>query len=691
METALKVPERMEADAQAERLTGFLTRLIRGRLDDPLWVRPALIAVLAATAVLYLWDLSASGWANAYYSAAVQAMSVSWKAFFFGSLDAANAITVDKTLGSLWLMALSVRLFGLSSWSILAPQALAGVLTSGLVYLSVRRVLTPAAGLIAAGVSALTPVAVLMFRFNNPDALLVLLMVAAAYAVLRAQEQAQTRWLVLAGVLVGFGFLAKMLQVLLFVPAFTLAYLVAAPTTLWRRLWQGVLAGVAALVAGGWWVAVVELWPVESRPYIGGSQTNSVLNLMFGYNGLGRINGNEVGSVVAGGGQGNAGMWGQTGWARMFSNDVGSQVSWLIPAALLFLLAGLWWTRRAARTDSLRASYLLWGGWLVGTGLVFSFMQGIFHAYYTVALAPAIGILVGMGFVQAWQRRHSLLARAVLSGAVALTAGWSWFMLSWTPDWQPWLRPLILLLGALVALAILGLQRIPRLVAIGVVSLALGVSLAGSTAYAIDTAATPHTGAIPGAGPAGGMGNRFGRSGPAPGFPGGANGAVPPGGSFANRRPSFPDGANDGSLGDGGFTNRGPGFQAAMPAFGGAGGAGSLLDASEPGADLVNLLLQDSDQYTWVAACVGANSAAGFQLATEEPVMSIGGFNGTDPWPSLETFQELVARGEIHYFIAGGRGFGISNTAQQISAWVTANFQVTTINGVSVYDLTGLV
>jgi hypothetical protein len=156
----------------------------------------------------------------------------------------------------------------------------------------------------------------------------------------------------------------------------------------------------------------------------------------------------------------------------------------------------------------------------------------------------------------------------------------------------------------------------------------------------------------------------------------------------------LPNGGSDGGLRDGGFANRAPGVQGARPAFGAAGtagGAGSLLGASEPGTDLVNLLMQDADQYTWVAACVGANSAAGFQLATEEPVLSIGGFNGTDPWPSLETFQEMVARGEIHYFIAGGRGFGNSNTAQQISAWVAANFQATTIDGVSVYDLTGKV
>src|SRR6185369_12624296 len=160
----------------------------------------------------------------------------------FGSSDAGNSITVDKTPASLWLMALSVRVFGLNSWSILVPEALAGVAAVGLLYATVRRWSGPAAGLLAGAVMALTPVAVLMFRFNNPDALLVLLLVAGAYATVRAIETASTRWLALTGVLVGFGFLTKMLQALLVVPVFALVYLFAAPTSLRRRIGQLLLA-----------------------------------------------------------------------------------------------------------------------------------------------------------------------------------------------------------------------------------------------------------------------------------------------------------------------------------------------------------------------------------------------------------------------------------------------------------------
>jgi len=245
---------------------GYLGALVRGRPGDPRWARPALLALLVLTAALYTAGLSRNGWANDFYAAAVQAGTKSWKAFFFGSFDAASFITVDKTPASLWVMELSARAFGLNSWSLLLPQAAEGVATVALLYATVRRWHGQAAGLIAAAVAALTPVAALMFRFDNPDALLVLLMTAAAYATTRAIDSGRTRWLVLTGGLLGFAFLTKMLQGFLVVPAFALAYVVAGPPRLGRRLWQ-LLAGGAALVAGaGWWVAIVELAPAAGRP-----------------------------------------------------------------------------------------------------------------------------------------------------------------------------------------------------------------------------------------------------------------------------------------------------------------------------------------------------------------------------------------------------------------------------------------
>jgi 4-amino-4-deoxy-L-arabinose transferase-like glycosyltransferase len=657
---------------------GWPARLLRGREQDPAWVRPSLLGLLLATALLYLWGLGASGWANAFYSAAAQAGSVSWKAFFYGASDAASSITVDKPPASLWVTALSVRLFGLSSWSVLAPQALMGVATVGLLYATVRRWFDPVAGLLAGAALALTPVAVLMFRFNNPDALLTLTLTVAAYATVRAVERAGTGWLALAAAAVGVGFLTKMLQALLVVPALAGAYLLAAPTRLGRRLGQLAVAGVVLVATGGWWVAIVELVPASMRPYIGGSQTNSVLELILGYNGFGRLTGNETGSV--GGAPG--GGWGPTGWARLLGAEVGGQVAWLLPAALIALGAGLWLTRRAPRTDRTRAALVLWGGWLLVTGLVFSFMRGIFHAYYTVALAPAIAALVGIGAVTLWRLRGQRWAALTLAAGLAATTLWSVVLLGRSSTFQPWLRPAVLLAGfaAAAGLLALGRVRLPARASTAVAAAGLVAVLAGPAAYALDTAATPHAGAIPSAGPAV-AGARFG--------PGGG-----PGRAFGRGRafgqgglPGLPPGGFPGAFGgqpQGGF----PGGFGGGQAGGGPGGMGGLLNGSRPSAELVALLERDAGHYTWVAATVGANNAAGYQLATGDPVMPIGGFNGSDPAPTLAQFQQDVRDGRVHYFIAGGgMPGGGSGTGQQIAAWVADHFTATTVGGVTVYDL----
>ena len=251
-----------------------------------------LAALLIATAALYLWNLSASGWANSFYSAAAQAGSSNLTAMLFGSSDAANAITVDKTPASLWVMDISVRLFGLHPWSVLAPQALEGVAAVALLYVAVRRVSGSGAALLAGTIMALTPVAALMFRFNNPDALLVLTLVAGAYCTQRACEKDSSRWwLIAAGAAVGFGFLAKMLQAFLVLPGFIAAYAVAGSRTLTRRLVDVVYLIAAMVVSAGWYLLLVELWPSGSRPYIGGSQHNSIIELALGYNGFGRLTG----------------------------------------------------------------------------------------------------------------------------------------------------------------------------------------------------------------------------------------------------------------------------------------------------------------------------------------------------------------------------------------------------------------
>jgi 4-amino-4-deoxy-L-arabinose transferase-like glycosyltransferase len=657
-------------------------QLVRGRAEDAAWVRPSLIGLLGVAALLYLWDLSASGWANAFYSAAVQAGSSTWKAFFFGSFDASNFITVDKSPAALWVMDISARIFGVNSWSILAPQALEGVATVSFAYLTVRTWFPPAAALIAGATVALTPVAALMFRFDNPDALLVLLLTVATYATVRAIEAGRTKWLVLAATLVGVAFLTKMLQAFLVVPAFALVYLAVAPVSLRKRIAQLAIAAAVMVAASGWWVAVVQLIPAAERPYIGGSQDNSLLSLIFGYNGFGRLTGNETGSV---GGSGTAGsMWGPTGWDRLFNVNFGGQISWLIPAALILLVGGLVVTARRPRTDRTRAAFLLWGGTLIVTMLVFSFAAGIIHPYYTVALAPAIGALVGMGSVLLWQCRAQVWSRLLLAGAVGVTGIWSAVLLERSPAFAPGLAAVVAALGIGAALVIVAMPAMPRALTASVITAALVAAFAGPAAYTVNTVLTPHSGAIPsaspavtaafgGGGPGGFAGGGLGRGGFSRGGAGRA-GFGPPGGL---RGGAFPPGG----LGTGGAIGRG--------GPGASGNGGSFLNASAPGAALVKLLQSDGGSYSWVAATIDANSAAGYQLATDDPVMAIGGFNGTDPAPTLAQFEQYVAQGRIHYFIGGGRGFGGGNaTSSAITQWIAQHFTSTTVDGVTVYDLT---
>ncbi len=647
------------------------------------WERLSFGGLLLGTGLLYLVGLSASGWANQFYAAAAQAGARSWKAFLFGSLDQANFITVDKPPASLWVMDASVKLFGTSSWSVLVPQALEGVAAVAVLYAAVRRVSTHTAGLLAGAALAVTPVAALMFRFDNPDALLVLLMTGAAYATLRAVEAARLRWLVLVGVLLGFAFLTKMLQGMLVVPGFTAAYLVAAPAPVWTRIRHLLLAGVALVVSAGWWIALVELWPAGSRPFIGGSTDNGVLSLIFGYNGVGRLTGADNNGAVGGargavGGATTTGggfSSGQTGLTRLFGSEMGTQISWLLPAALVAIAALVWVTWRRPRTDTLRASVLVWGGWLLVTGIVFSLASGIIHPYYTVALAPAIAALVGLGVVELWRRRAEAdgAARWTLAALIGLSAWWTYVLLG-RASWHSELRWIVVVAGVLGIALVLAGTRVRAWLVAPVLVVAL---LAAPTGYAVQTASTAHTGALPTAGPAstGGFGGGFGgrRPGGATGrpnvggrtFPGAANGGVAPGGTGRLR---------------GGFGGRGGGM-------GGLGGATTVNSALKAALDA------KASTFSWVAATVGDNEAASLELATGHAVMALGGYNGTDPSITLAAFQKLVAAHRVHYFVANASGF-IGSTAANtsmayaIQQWISKTFTATTVGGSTVYDLT---
>jgi 4-amino-4-deoxy-L-arabinose transferase-like glycosyltransferase len=599
----------------------------RKKRDLSVWSRVGLGVLLAATAALYLWNLSASGWANAFYSAAVQAGASDWTAMLFGSSDAANAITVDKTPAALWVIDLSVRLFGLNPWSVLVPQALEGVGAVALLYAAVRRVSGDGAALLAGAVFALTPVAALIFRFNNPDALLVLLLVAAAYCVQRACEKDSGRWwLIAAGVLVGFGFLAKMLQAFLVLPGFAAAYLVAGQRRMRRRVVDLLAASAALVVSGGWYLLLVELWPANARPYIGGSQHDSIVELALGYNGLGRLTGDEPGGL------GNLNF--DVGWGRLFGSTMGLDIAWLLPAAVICLGAGFVVTRRAPRTDPTRAALILWGGWLAVTAVVFSFANGILHPYYTVALAPAIGASIGIGATLLWRHRSDIRASTALSGTVLVTTILAAVLLSRHSDWLPWLRATVAVGGVGAAALLLVAGRLPRPVARSAAALAVAACLAAPAVYSVATAATPHSGAIPSVGPA-------------------------------------------------------------RQGFGGPTGPGGLLDSPSPGPALSAMLSADAQDFTWAAAVVGSNNAAGYQLASGAPIMAVGGFNGTDPSPTLEEFQTYVTDRQIHYFIRGkmmighwGGGTTGSREPADIAEWVETHYTPQTVDRVIIYDLT---
>ncbi|MGN6409031.1 MAG: glycosyltransferase family 39 protein [Curtobacterium sp.] len=669
------------------------------------WERPAFFGLLLATGVLYLVNLGVNGYANAFYSAAVQAGSQSWEAFFYGSSDAGNSITVDKPPAFLWVMELSVRLFGLNSWAILVPEALMGVGTVALLYVIVRRRFSAGAALLAGAALATTPVATLMFRFNNPDALLTLLMVLSLWLVLRGVESGRVRWVVLAGVAVGIAFLTKQLQGFLILPVLVGVYLSCSSLPFVKRVVHLLWAALAVVVAGGWWVAVVELVPSSSRPYIGGSQTNSFLELTFGYNGLGRVTGDETGSVTGGGGTAGAGSWGPTGLLRLFGTEFAGQITWLLPTALVLLAAALvaiGFRQRTARARSRLATVLALGGSLLVTGLVFSFMGGIFHPYYTIALAPYIAGLVGIGAGVLWERRGSWWWRGTAALAVVVTVVWQWHLLTAASGWQPWIRWVVLVVGVVTAGAVLVPVRGGRLARwsrpLGSLVLVGSVvtGLLGPAAYSIDTVTTAHTGALPSAGPTvagsgfGGGRGGFGGAGGGPGGAGGAGGTGGPGGMGA-------PGGTGGTCGMGApggtgvWTGTGGGAGTGRAGGGRFGGAGGLLGGStEVSSTLREALLEAADDYTWVAATIGSNSAATYQLATGASVMPIGGFNGSDPSPTLAEFEEDVAAGKIHYFIAGsvGRSNGGSDAASEISEWVESNFTSSTIGGVTVYDLT---
>ena len=655
-----------------------LRSLVRGNADEATWVRPALAGVLALAAVLYIWNLTVSGYANTYYSAAALSASQSWSAWFFGSFDAANFITVDKPPLSTMVMGLSVRLFGLSSLSILLPEALAGVATVGVLFVAVKRSFGPAAATIAAVVMALTPAAVLIFRFNNPDALLTLLLVASAWALLRSLENGSYRWMAFAASLIGLAFLTKYLQAYLVLPGYALVFGFSANTSLRRRLIGLAVALATVLVTSGWWVAIVQLLPAGSKPFIGGSTTGSPLDLIFGYDGLGRIFG-ASGPGGAGGGAGGGGFSGDVGLLRLFNDQMFGQIAWLIPLAIVCLIVGLFRRRWAHRTDRALAGCLLWGSWFVVTAVVFSYMSGIIHSYYAVALAPAIAALVGAGLVDLWGVRLRIWLGGIAVGIVCL--GSAWFgatLLDRTPGFVPGLGPVAIALAALALLVLVGMSlpalaemAVVKKIALAAAGVGVFATLLAPAAYAIDTTGIAYGGGDPHPGP--------GTTTTLAGAPGGG---VLPGGSLTGGGPG-------GSLAGGPPTS---GQQAT-----GLPGDGGGLGGNSSDTALLNYLVANRGSATWIVAADSAQEAGSIELATGLPVMAMGGFTGSDPAPTLAQLEGYVASGKLTFVLeSGGTGGGLgggglgSDTSSARDSWVTSTCKLVSYGGsATLYDCAG--
>jgi 4-amino-4-deoxy-L-arabinose transferase-like glycosyltransferase len=674
--TAITKPTVAPGSSPLAGIRGRLFNVARRRADEAVWVRPAFLGVLGLAAVLYIWNLTVSGYANTYYSAAALAGSQSWSAWFFGSFDANNFITVDKPPLSTMVMGLSVRLFGLSSWSVLLPEAIIGVGTVGVLFLAVKRSFGPVAAVIAGLVMALTPAAVMIFRFNNPDALLTFLLVISAWALLHAVDKGSLRWMAFAASLVGLAFLTKYLQAYLVLPGYALVWGFSANTTLRRRLIGLVVALAVVFAASGWWVVIVELLPIGSKPFIGGSTTGSPLDLIFGYDGLGRIFG---GSGPGGGGLGGGGFSGEVGPLRLFNDQMFGEIAWFIPLALVCLVVGLWRRRWSARTDLAVASYLLWGTWFAVTAITFSYMSGVIHSYYAVALAPAVAALVGAGLVDMWGLRLRIWIGGLAVGLASLATAWfGWQLLNRTPDFAAGVGPaaFALALAAVVVLVIVSLPRLgnnvlARRIALGAAAVGLGAALLAPAAYAASTTGTAYGGGDPHPGP-GAVGSVFGGA----GFGGAGSASAGANGPSTGKPPA--------------------GFGGGFPTGGGPGGLGGVSNGTDSTA-LDDYLVANRGSAKWIVAADGSMQAGSIELATGLPVMAMGGFTGSDPTPTLDQLKSYIASGQLRFVLAGSSGLGggaaggPGGGTSEATTWVTATCKAVTIGGAtsSLYDCAG--
>jgi len=603
------------------------------------WEKVGLAVLLMATAASFLWGLDRNGWANPYYSAAAQAGSQDWKAFFFGSLDAGNLITVDKPPLSIWIMSLSVRLFGLNSWALLVPQALMGVTTTWIIYKIIRRSLGAAPALLGALIYATTPVVVLMSRYNNPEPLMGLLTVAAAYFILRAIEDGRWAWYLLAGTSLGLGFMAKQIQAFVPIPALVLAVFVFGAGTLVARFLRVLGSLAALLVSGGWWVAVVELTPASNRPYVGGSVTNSILELTLDYNGLARFvriptqsNGNRATSYAE-----LAPYSG--GFTRIFDGNFAPEIAWLTFTAIALTIVMITLRRSLGLTRQQRVLSVLSVTWFASTFLLLCFMGSMVHTYYTYSLAAPLALVIAVGLASLWSRRERFIVRLIGGLIIGSSTYMCVRVLYYSDQWPAWFRALVVTTGIFAVLVWLLAKHHKHARVVGVaVAVALVIAPLGANFHTLSKA---------------------------------QNGTNPQSGPLAND----PMAMSRLLL----TAKSGTPAWALQTAYG-----------SRPVADVTKMLSQEEGKSVWAAATFSAQNAALYQLESGQPVMAVGGWLGTDSAPTLVQFRKLVTEGKIGFFIWQqdllDRG-ELSQETIDITRWVMENFEQRSLDGVKYYDL----
>jgi 4-amino-4-deoxy-L-arabinose transferase-like glycosyltransferase len=608
--------------------------------------RPELIVLLAVAGVLNLWALDLNGWANDYYAAAVRSMTTSWHAFLYGAFDSAALQTVDKPPLALWVQALSARAFGFNSWSLLVPQALMGVATVGLVYDLARSRFGRGAGTVAGLVLAFTPVTVAISRHNNPDALLVLCVTAAIWALDRGlRRDGSVRWLMLAGALVGLGFETKMAAALLVVPGMVAAWLWVAPRGRAAAV-RGLLAGGAVMAAVGLaWPVLVWLTPTDSRPYVSGTDDNSIWSLILGYNGLGRLFGQDGGP--GGGMGGGATFGGSTGPLRLVNAALGGQAGWFLGFAVAAGIA-LAVSTRLRRGDGRTGWLIAVGGAFAVTAITFSRASGIFHPYYVAALAPFTALLVGGGW--------SLLTRGagpfiLLGGAVteAIVIGTGATDLEWA-------RRLIVAatLVAALGLVLARSRRVRRVVA----AAAVGLLLLAPASWSVQTLGHATSSTFPAGGPASAQ-SMGGGGGPGGGGFGGARGGTPP-----------------------------TGFSPA--ATGGPGAGGGMFGGDT--ASVTSALTYIKANGGGTLAISSQSGAAPSIISSNADVAALGGFSGSETTVTIDWLADMVEQGKIRWIVVSSDGNtgmrdGRAGSTAAMNAAAQVGKAVSAVDGL--YDLQG--